>query len=150
MAKGNKLSGSEEKFAMELFRKETNPKAGLTQYQCYINAYPNRKNSPKEQVEVDASKSANSPKILQRIEELRKPIQEKFNKSVEDILNEIEQLKNSSLSEDDKRLALDCLKEQTKILGYYEKDNSQKGDKVVVMGSVKIDGKEQKDIGIGE
>jgi len=102
-----KLTAKQEKFCQELVK-------GATQTDAYKAAY-NAKNMQPEVIHVEACTLAKDHKIAIRIEELKKPIQKKFTKTVTDLLQEIEDLKE----DDDKKLSLDCIKEQGKMLGYY-------------------------------
>lgn len=109
-----KLSKQQEAFAQEILK-------GKTQADAYRVAYPTSKKWKVDAIYSQASILINNSKVVARIEELRKPIQERlikrFVKSKEDILLEMEEIKNSdSASNKDK---LDVLKEQGKLLGYY-------------------------------
>ena len=106
-----KLTAKQELFAREIAK-------GTNQYQSFCIAYPLQgKNSKRETLDIEASRLANSPKITLRLEELRKPIKKKFEKTVLDLLQEIEDLKKEKKA--DTKVKLDCCKEQGKMLGYY-------------------------------
>jgi hypothetical protein len=115
-----KLTAKQEKFAQELAK-------GKSQYQAYITAYPNQADNTRETVDANASKLANSTKIVTRVDKLREPLRKKFQKTLEDLLNEMEELKTEA---DDRKLKLDCMKEQGKLLGFYTQkvENTIKGD----------------------
>ena len=106
-----KLTAKQELFAREIAK-------GTNQYQSFCIAYPlQAKKSKRESLDCNASQLANSTKITQRIVELRKPIQKKFEKTVVDLLEEIEDLKKEKKA--DTKVKLDCCKEQGKMLGFY-------------------------------
>ena len=106
-----KLSPQREKFAQEIAK-------GSNQTEAYYTAYPTSKKWTKDSVYVKASQLASDDKVRLRIEEIRAPAIKKLNITVEGLLQEIEDLKKASI-EKDKKLALDCIKEQGKLAGLY-------------------------------
>lgn len=74
-----KLKPQQERFAQELFKMERQPELSLTQVQCYKIAYPNQaKGSKDSTLESHASRLAKSDKIVARLNELRKPFEDKL------------------------------------------------------------------------
>ena len=106
-----KLSPQQEIFAQEIAK-------GSNQTEAYYTAYPTSKKTTKGAVYVKASQLASDDKVRLRIEEIRAPAIKKLNITVERLLQEIEDLKKESI-EKDKRLALDCIKEQGKLARLY-------------------------------
>jgi len=69
-----KLTNKQELFCQSLV-------SGNNQREAYLLAYPSSKNWKKDVVDVKASELANSGKILVRIEELQKPLEDLLNKN---------------------------------------------------------------------
>lgn len=138
------LTAHEEKYAQELFNMEINPEIDLTQLQCFKNAYPKQaKNSTDATLKGNASVLANSNKIVTRLKELRKPIVEKAQRTLETILDEIDSIKTANLNKDDK-LALDCLKHEAKLKGYeIDKRDLTSGGEPITMPTIVVNGKKQ-------
>lgn len=113
-----KLSPQQERFAQEIVK-------GANQSDAYRVAYPTSNKWKEDSVWVKASQLANSDKVVLRIKELREPALKKLNITVERLLQEIEDLKTSSRFED-KKLALDCIKEQGKLAGLYVEKRENK------------------------
>lgn len=66
----NRLTAKQEKFCQEIA-------SGKTQYEAYINAYPNSKKWERNAVDCNASKLLQNTKIIHRLEELRKQMNKK-------------------------------------------------------------------------
>jgi len=117
------LTQKQEIFALALFE-------GLSQRQAYYRAYPASKKWKDNSVDQSASLLASSPKIIQRLAELREKAEKKSILKLETVIQELQKI---ALMDDeeleqyykapDKLKALDML---MKHLGGYEKDNSTK------------------------
>lgn len=105
------LTAKQEQFCKNMVK-------GMTQKDAYLDAYDVGIDTKTETVSRKAKELIDNGKITAHIEELRIPIEKEFKKSVHTILKEIEVLKDST-DINEKKIALDCLKEQGKILGYY-------------------------------
>jgi len=106
------LTSKQETFCQEIVK-------GKTQYESYCIAYPNQvETSERSTLDSNAYTLMQNTEIVDRIKELREPIAKAFNKSIGDLLREIDSIKLNSIDNNDK-LALECLKEQGKLLGYY-------------------------------
>lgn len=78
----NRLTSKQEKFCQEIA-------SGKTQYEAYINAYPNSKEWERNAVDCNASKLLQNTKIIHRLEELRKQMNKKVVWNRTRALNEI-------------------------------------------------------------
>lgn len=116
------LTAKQEAFCKEYVKRCTDD----TDRAIYSKVY-DVENMSDNAISVEVSRLLDNPKISLKIDQLRKPIEKAFNKSVEDILNEIDNLKDNNLDKNDK-LVLDCLKEQGKLLGYYVEKKEVKND----------------------
>jgi phage terminase small subunit len=110
---------------------------GKTQSDAYRDAY-DAENMKDEVIYVKASELAAAGKVKVRIAELKASVDEKviekFAKSREKILQEFEDLILAAKTDDDKKEIRECLKEQGKLLGYYEQTVNLKGTLSVVAG----------------
>jgi hypothetical protein len=103
--------------------------SGKNQSDAYREAY-NVSKMKDETINNNAYKLINeNNEIKTRIAVLRKPIQDKFNKSVHKLLQEYEDLILDAKTDKDRRIIIDAMKEQGKLLGYYEDTLKVKGDK---------------------
>lgn len=113
-----KLTPKQEKFCQNIAK-------GMSQYDSYKDAYNVAKTTKRETVDNNAYETSEKGEIKARIKNLRESI---FSKSIEKILNEIEAIKEDSLQDKERKIALDCLKEQGKLLGYYTDKIEHSGD----------------------
>lgn len=98
---------------------------GMTQYDAYLDAFNVKPDTKRETTDNDAYKLMQSPEIIARIKELQEPVVKKTQRTLETILEEINQIKLNNLSKDDK-IALDCLKTEAKLKGYEIKKTETK------------------------
>ena len=103
--------------------------SGKSHHEAYLKAYPKQaNNSTRKTINDNAFKLMQNTEILQRIEHLKSTLTnkviEKFAKTKDDILIELEEVKNNSF---EPKIKIDCLKEQGKLLGYYEDSLNVKG-----------------------
>ena len=86
-----KLTAKQEKYARELAK-------GKTQYESFCIAYPLQgQNSKREAIDVNASKLANSTKIVLRVAELQKDALQHVKYDIEAHFNELEQAKEIAM-----------------------------------------------------
>lgn len=122
------LTAQREVFCQEIAK-------GKTQTEAYLIAYPISKNWLKDTVSNNAYKLMNTNEVITRISVLKSQITDKivksFTKSKTDILKKLEKLieeaetsdvESFKKSEKMKEIR-ECLKEQAKLLGYYEEQN---------------------------
>lgn len=102
--------------------------SGKTQTDSYREAYDVKRMSDKA-ITVECARLMKNPSIPLAIANLKKPITDKFNKSVEKLLQEYEDLILEAKTDKDRRIVMDAMKEQGKLLGYYEEVHKIKGDK---------------------
>jgi phage terminase small subunit len=119
------LTSKQEKFCQEILK-------GKTQTEAYNIAFPSSLNWKRNSTDCEASKLMSDTKIIQRIAELKKPIEQKiikeFAKTKIDLLNELEMIKQMSFDKDDLREVRESIKEQGKMLGFYEENLKVKGE----------------------
>ena len=131
-----RLTANQENFCMYIVE-------GKTQYESYCLAYPNQaKSSKREVLDVRASELINNSKISVRIAELRKPFIDEFNYTVKDAFNEFTDALNMAKNKDDVSNVIKAIENKAKLLGLYEKDNSQKGGVTINMPSIEVNGEE--------
>ena len=82
MAKGDKLTEKQDKFALALFK-------GDSQRTAYRKAFPNSKKWQDKTVDSKASTLANTDKVLERLNDLRKKAEDKTILSVNQVLAEV-------------------------------------------------------------
>ena len=118
----NKLTNKQEKFCKAIALE------GMNQSDAYRGAYPTCLKWKSKSINEQASVLMKNNNVLTRIKELKDSVTEKtiekFAKSRDDILTEYESIKNNSV---EPKIKIDCLKEQGKILGYYEDNLNVKG-----------------------
>lgn len=101
--------------------------SGKNQSDAYREAYKTD-NMTDTTINEAASVVNRNYKVGTRIKELRKPIADKFNKSVQKLLQEYEELILEAKTDKDRRIVIDAMKEQGKLLGYYEDTIKHKND----------------------
>ncbi len=112
------MTDKQERFAQEIALGKDNSEA-------YRLAYPNSKGKP-ETIHVNASKLANKTKVALRIKELKKEGEKRSEITFDSQLNDLEKFKQLAAEKERYQDAISAIKEQNKMLGYYEKDNTQK------------------------
>lgn len=116
------LTAKQEKFAQEIA-------LGKEKSEAYRLAYNAEKMKP-EAIHVNASKLANNAKVALRIEELQKVHQERSEKengfTFDGQMNKLEKVISKAGEKERFSDVISAIKEQNKMLGYYEKDNTQK------------------------
>jgi hypothetical protein len=125
----------------ELTSKQENfCKAVALEGKNYSDAYRasyNAKNMTDKQINEEACILDKNPKVARRIKELKDEIHnktmEEYSISKAKLIEELEQIKQSSLKKE-KKVAIDCIKEQGKLQGYYEDTVNLKGKLDVVKG----------------
>jgi hypothetical protein len=86
--------GGKIRFADELFKRETQPLLDLTILQCYKNAYPNQAKSSKDSsLSSNASQLLSDTNVIQRLEELRGPLEDIFKDYAKKSFKELERIK---------------------------------------------------------
>ena len=80
--KDNRLTPKQEKFVEEIAK-------GKTQYEAYITAYPTAKKWSRNSVDREASTMLNNPKIIQRLNDLKKIEENRIRWTRQRALNEI-------------------------------------------------------------
>jgi Rps23 Pro-64 3,4-dihydroxylase Tpa1-like proline 4-hydroxylase len=128
-----KLSPQQEKFAQEIF-------SGKSQRQAYLVAYPSSTKWKPEDVDSNASQLASDTKVIQRLTELRKPIIAKYKKTAEDLIKELDEIKQSAYRDEQYSPAINAIMGQAKLLGL-DKQVIEGAVTVVTMAMVKKDGK---------
>ena len=123
----DRLTDKEEKFCQNIV-------SGMTQYDAYLDAYNVGASTKRETTDNDAYKKSNKPEIIARIKFLRQPVVDRAIRTLETILEEINSIKEDSLS-DDKKLALDCLKHEAKLKGFevVKTDITSKGKSIAIV-----------------
>jgi phage terminase small subunit len=116
------MTAKQEKFAQEVA-------SGKDQSEAYRIAYnPKKMNS--EAIHVEASRLANTPKVSLRIEELKEKHAEraeiKHGITFDSQLMDLERYKILAAEKERYQDSISAVKEQNKMLGFYEKDNEQK------------------------
>ena len=105
------LTQAQETFCNEIVK-------GTTQYESYCIAYPQQaKTDVRNTIDSNASQLMDNTKIIQRLKELREPVNTKAQRTLEDILDDIESIKLANIGKDD-RIALDSLKHEAKLRGF--------------------------------
>lgn len=128
-----KLSPQQEKFAQEIF-------SGKSQYEAYQIAYPTSTKWERNSVDSKASQLMSDVKMMQRLEELRKPIIEKYKKTADDLIKELDEIKQSAYRDEQYAPAINAIMGQAKLLGL-DKQVIEGAVTVVTMAMVKKDGK---------
>lgn len=116
------LTAKQEKFCHNIVK-------GMTQIDSYKDAY-DAGGMLDNSIKREASLLRKGPNISQTIDKLRQPIVKKTGRTLETILEEIDNIKVANIGEDDK-LALDCLKHEAKLKGY-------EVEKKIVTGAIAI------------
>lgn len=110
------LTNNEENFCQEIVK-------GCSQIEAHRLAYNKGKYTDKQRYE-EASKILKKPKIVQRIEELKKPLQEKFEYSVKQSFDKITEIQNLALVKEDLTNALKSEEMKGKLLNLYVSDKT--------------------------
>lgn len=116
-----KLTSKQEKFA-ELVA------SGEGQSEAYRKAYDTQ-NMNDNVISVEASRLMENPKITLRINELREPVITKTHKALENILAELDELKQAAMAKEQYSTAVNAVMGQAKLLGL---------DKQVIEGAVTV------------
>ena len=128
-----KLTQYEEIFCQEVVK-------GSNLTDAHRVAYPKGKYTDKQRNEEGCKKNK-LPKIIQRIKFLREPVIAKVERTLIDILNDIDTLRDGNMGKDQK-LALDCIKHEAKLKGYeIDKSDIQSGGEPLTMNTIKVNGK---------
>ena len=124
---------------------------GKTSYKAYCIAYPRQaKNSSKKTLYNNAYGKSKKGEIIARIEELRKPVIERFSKSQEDILRQMNDVLDSTMNKKKNKIllpntAIRVLREQAKLQGFYKKAEEVGGvdhaEKLAKLEKLERDGK---------
>lgn len=123
-----KLTSQQEAFVKEIIK-------GTNQRQAFLIAYPNSKNWKIENVDSKASNLAVNVKVKARIEELRAPLQKKFEYSMEECFKKFLEiqalaLENADTSKKDLNAAIKCEENKAKLLGLYSPEKLELDGKV--------------------
>jgi len=131
------LTSKQERFCQEIVK-------GIPQNEAYLKCYNVGATTKRATVYRRAAEMFENGKIRARVEELRKPVIEKAQRTLQNILEDIERIKLANIGEDD-RIALDCLKHEAKLRGFEinKSDITSKGE-TITMPSIEINGKKQK------
>lgn len=113
---------------------------GKTQYEAYKTAYPTSKKWERNSIDCEAGKLMADTKILQRLEELRKPIIKKCQMTAEDLIRDLEKAKTMALNSEQISPYINAVMGQAKLLGL-DKQVIEGAINVVTMAMVKKDGK---------
>jgi len=128
------LTSYEEIFCQEVVK-------GESLVDAHRVAYPKGNYSDKQRHE-EGSKKNKLPKIIQRIAELRAPVIERTQRTLETILDEIDDLKKAGLEKKDLKIALDCLKHEAKLRGFeVDRSDITSGGEPVTMETITLNGK---------
>lgn len=104
-----KLTNKQEKFA-ELIA------SGEGQSEAYRKAYDAQAMNDNV-ISVEASKLMANPKITLRIKELREPVINKTHKTLENLLAELDELKQAAMAKEQYSTAVNAVMGQAKLLG---------------------------------
>lgn len=133
------LTPKQEKFCQGIVK-------GLSQADAYRDAY-NCKNMSDDAIYREASLLMNSPKISQRVNELRGEVTQEIKFTVADALKEFNEAQENLRLQNNWVGFGKITTEKAKLLGLYENDGSVNVS-VTMMPTVEIDGKElELDIG---
>ena len=133
------LTPKQEKFCHGIVK-------GLSQADAYRDAY-NCKNMSDDAIYREASLLMNSPKISQRVNELRGEVTQEIKFTVADALKEFNEAQENLRLQNNWVGFGKITTEKAKLLGLYENDGSVNVS-VTMMPTVEIDGKElELDIG---
>ena len=127
-----KLTNKQEKMAQLVA-------SGENQSDAYRQAY-DAQGMPSNQVWVRASEVMANSKVLVRINELREPVITKTHKALENILAELDELKQAAVLKQQYSTAVAAVMGQAKLLGY-DKNINEGEVKITVMTMVQKDGK---------
>lgn len=127
-----KLSPQQEKFAQEIFKTKNQSDAYRAAYPC--------KNMADKTINEAASRLVANSKVMARLEELRKPIIEKFNMTAEDLIRDLEKAKTMAMETEQISPYINAVMGQAKLLGL-DKQVIEGAVTVVTMAMVKKDGK---------
>lgn len=105
-----KLSNQQEKFVQEIVK-------GKSQYDAYQIAYPTSTKWERNSVDSKASQLMSDAKIMQRLEELRKPIIAKCQKTAEDLIRELDEIKGAAFNDLQYTPAISAVMGQARLLG---------------------------------
>lgn len=111
--------------------------SGKSQYEAYLDAYNVSPDTKRETTDNDAYKQSLKPEIVARIIFLREPVVKKAQRTLQDILNDISDVRERNNKDDDK-LVLDCLKHEAKLLGFevIRTDLTSKGKSMAIVPAV--------------
>jgi len=117
-----KLNVRQEQFVQELAK-------GKTQRQAYLLAYPSSKKWKPETVDVKASLLANQDKVLVRLEELRREIEEENKISRKKIIDELAEGAFATKRPQTYTEKLKALEMLIKVLGYEKPEGGEEAAK---------------------
>lgn len=126
-----KLTPKQEKFCQKYIETGNASEAYRQSYDC--------ENMADEAVHTEASKLLNNPKITLRLNELKTEHAKRHNTTVDDLLNELEQIKEQAILDGNLQVAFNVVMGKGKILGLAKQSQVEIELKKLELERLKLD-----------